>query len=507
MSLRRLTGNALASSSSTIVNAVFMFALYRLLTKELGIEQIGVWSLVVACASLARLGEFGIATSVSKFVAQDIGAGNARSAVTTITMSFVFVAAIVAICGLLVWPVCTYLLSKAIQSPQLLDTALSLLPWMITAAWLGALVNLCCATLDGYQRTTIRAIATITAGVFQLVIAYQLVPKLGIYAMGYLQTSHLILQLSMLIFGIYFVTRHSDKEWLSWSGTRMKAMLKYGSVMQVTAIGQLSFEPAVRWFLGVYGGLTITGYYELASKAIMQFRLGITSAFQMVVPFYATQIGKLGEQGADIQRAYRRTSRLLILISVPYFLLLACMLPYLFTLWTGSFSKTLIAVGYVCLIGWFINLLAVPAFMLYLAIGQLRSIAYTQLCIGILNLLFSVILGPAIGGMGVVIAAMSALSIGSLVVVYRFHVEYSVSVSALMPPSLSAFATIGLVACPATAIIAFNWRGQSAFPAELFLAAIIIGILLAWFSWRDPLRSEIWHSVKMRENSSRFQAS
>ena len=60
MSLRRLSRNAFAAMAQVVVSAAVLFVFYRFLIRQLGPEEIGVWSLVVASTAVARLGEFGL---------------------------------------------------------------------------------------------------------------------------------------------------------------------------------------------------------------------------------------------------------------------------------------------------------------------------------------------------------------------------------------------------------------------------------------------------------------
>ena len=432
--LRRLSLNAFASSASTVVNAVLLFALYHFLVRRLGIESIGVWSLVLATASVARLGEYGMAGGVARFVAGDLGAGRPERAAATVGMAIAFLALAVGLCALALWPLASWVLERTIDDAALLGIARELLPWTLAASWLAAIVNLLCATLDGNQRTGLRALAMMTGGTAQLVLAWILVPRLGLAALGPVQLAFLAVQALLLALALLRVMRQPAAAWLRGSMPRFREMLAYGSGLQLTAIGQLLFEPTVRWLLGAFAGLAVTGYYEMASRAVVQLRLAITAAFQMLVPFYASRLGasrpgasQLGQERAggedreETRRVYRRTFRLLLLVCTPYFVLIGCALPYALTLWGGTFSTTFVAIGLICLAGWSVNLLAVPAFMLYLALGRVRWVAVQQLVIGVLNVVLGLALGAAFGGIGVALGAMLALSLGSLVVVVRFE--------------------------------------------------------------------------------------
>ena len=474
---------------------MLLFVLYRLLVQELGIEAIGVWSLVLATCSLARLGEFGMAGGLTRFVGNDLGAGKPERAARTVFMSACFLVCVVGLCCVLGYPLFSWIISKTIKDPDLVAVGHALLPWTLAATWMAAMVNLLVASLDGNQRTVLRALAMMTGGVCQLLLAWHWVPVFGLSSLGWLQLSFLSIQAILLLFALLYVMRLPLNVWLGWERMRFLQLLRYGAGLQVTTVGQLLFEPTVRWLLSIFSGLVLTGYYELASKAIVQFRLAITAAFQMIVPFYATQIGRVGEGLDHVQRAYRRTLRLLLLISLPYFIMIGCSLPFILTIWTGSFSEVFVWVGFLCLGGWLINTFAVPAFMLYLAIGRLRWIAVTQFVIGCSNLLLGLLLGQLFGGMGVVSAAMLALVIGSAIVVIRFHIEFNIDVVRCLPNALPYILSLGLASVAIFGWHSMQWRGVG-YPAMWAVTLWFgVGLALLLLVWKDPLREELFQRL------------
>ena len=76
------------------------------------------------------------------------------------------------------------------------------------------------------------------------------------------------------------------------------------------------FEPVTKGLLSRYGGLAMVGYYEMASRMVLQFRIMIVSANQVLVPVIAA----LQETAPDrIRTIYRESYRLIVYLSVPLF--------------------------------------------------------------------------------------------------------------------------------------------------------------------------------------------
>lgn len=427
MSRRKLAGNAVASIASVVVGGLILIVTYRVLIGTLGAEQVGVWSLVMAVAAAARLGDFGIGNGVVKFVAADLGAGARDEAAATVGFGLVALAALMTLICVALLPVLPGLLDRVLQDPAHREAAAGLVPWALASLWFGTLGSLLCGALDGAQRTDLRAWATIAAGLGQLVALVLLLPRHGLPILGPLQLLNSLLLVVFAGAGAWRVIAAPAAAWARWTRPRMKALLHYGSSFQLAALAQLAFEPTVKWLLGLFGSLSQVAWFEMGNRAASQLRLVIAAAYQMLTPYMAARIGRDGEDRPALARAYRQSWQLLMTLAVPYYVLAAALLPALLSLWLGRVQADFIAIGLICLAGWAVNTLALPSFVLYLAIGRLRWSIATQVSTALLNLLLAIPLGWAWGGSGVIVGAMLALALGSGVVVVAFHREYGIA--------------------------------------------------------------------------------
>ena len=76
----RLASNAVANMLEAVASAVLVFALYRYISGALGIDQLGVWSAVLATVSAARLADLGLSAGVIRFVAREHARGEPERA-------------------------------------------------------------------------------------------------------------------------------------------------------------------------------------------------------------------------------------------------------------------------------------------------------------------------------------------------------------------------------------------------------------------------------------------
>ena len=482
---RRLSSNVIAAVLSVVVNSLILFELYRFIVAQIGPANLGVWSLVMAVAAAARLGEGGLGGGVIKFVSHDLGAELPDRAAGTVLMAATMLGTLMLLICVGLWPVITRLLGSVLPDAKTLSIGKQLLPWALTALWLSALSNIFVGALDAARRTGLRAAAIMASGTIQLLCAYFLIPKYGLLALGPVQVVAAGTTLLITMVATILVFKQPPRAWCRWSKRRMKELVSYGGAYQLAAISQLAFEPCVKWLLGSFGTLTLAGYFELANRAVSQMRLVIAAAYQMLVPHVSTRIGRDGLNSDSINATYRDSARLLLLISLPYFALIGCALPLFFTFWIGEYSSSFILIGLFCLVGWALNTLAIPAFVLFLSVGKLRWNVLSQVTVGILNLIFASIGGLLYGGVGVVAGAMVALSMGTLVATFAFHREFNISFREFATKRLAITAFLSLTAVVASVWISIYWHGVGRPPKALLIPVVLYTVLTISVLWRD----------------------
>lgn len=490
MSLRRLSRNAFAAMLQVLASAVLLFLLYRFLLRQLGPAQLGVWSLVVASSAVARLGELGIGGGVTRFVARDLGAGEGERAVATIGTSALAIGALIGVFCLVLQPVLHAALGRLITDPLLLEAAQRLLPWALAALWLGSVAQVFLSALDACQRGDLRVAISVVATAAQLGLAYLVVPVRGLDALGPVQLAQAGLTAVLGLVTLAATLRYPLRKWFVPDRERFGAIIRYGGSLQVSSLVQLLFEPAVKVLLTHFGGLAFTGYYEAASRAVMQCRAVVVAAYQMLVPYLAHRLGGGALDSRQVTSAYRSARAILIVVSVPYFALIAAALPLLLTVWLGRVDNDFVTIGLICLAGWAINTMTVPAYMLFTATGRLRWVVLSHFLTGILNLVLGGTAGWLFGGIGVAAGAMVALAIGSAVVPVAFHREYEIPPGEFIPSGSTMLLLTSVLG--ATLLLAAQFRGGAPpHPSTGLVAALaVFALACGGLVWRHPVLAD-----------------
>lgn len=499
MSVRRLSGNALASAGYVIGSALLLFELYRYLARELGAAQIGVWALVTASSAVVRVSEFGISAGVVRYVAADIGEGRRDRAAATAGMALASVAVIMGAVAVLLYPVLALVVTSAIHDPEAAAAGHALLPWAIASLWLVTMTNVFVGVLDGQQRAGLRSIGMLVANAIQIGLAWLLVPRAGLAAMGPVQLGFAASGFVLLGVMAAVTLGQPLSRWLAWQRQRFAELFRFGGAFQIMSLFQVLFEPTTKWLLSVFGGLEAAGYFEMANRAIQQLRQVIVAGLMMLIPHVATRQAREGADRQALGSIYRQAFRTLLWIAVPYFALIGCLLPAVLTLWVGHYSSQFIAIGVLCLLGWGLNLLASPAYTILVAVAQLRWVVGSQIIVALLNVVLASAGGYLFGAYGVVAGAMLSLALGSLVMVVPIHRDYLSGPAAVLPRTLPAALVTGLIA-----VASCLWLGRELQAGHLAaawpyaLAVTLAAILLAGIGWFDPLRAQMVARLRAR---------
>src|SRR5690554_1215540 len=186
------TRNAFASVTQTVGGAALLFVLYRYINMTLGVEQLGVWSVVLATVAASHLADLGLSAGVTRFVARDRARGQDTRAGQVIDTVVLTMAALVALLG---WPL--FLLGKALLplffGGEHLSLALDVLPWALVSLWLTMLSTVLQGGLDGCQRMDLRAGLVLFGQLVLLGMAIWLIPIYGLIGLAWAQITQGVL--------------------------------------------------------------------------------------------------------------------------------------------------------------------------------------------------------------------------------------------------------------------------------------------------------------------------
>lgn len=498
---KSLSSNAIANIAQALASAALLFALYRYINATLGVERLGVWSVVLATASASRLADLGLSAGVTRFVARDRArADMARAGQVVDTALLTLMVVVGAVLPLL------YLLIAGLL-PHLFDAehlngAKELVPYALISLWLTIVSAVFQGGLDGCQRMDLRAALVVAGQIAMLVSAIVLVPRFGLVGLAWAQIGQGLflaiggrLVLRCTLPALPYLPR-------KWRRPVLREMLGYGANMQAATLFMLLMDPVAKALMARFGGPGAAGYFEMANQVVMKARSVIVMANQAVVPHAAVL---METDSARLNGLYRENMRMIVFVAVPVFALLYSWAGGASWLLTGAYHPEFVSMIGLLALAWCINIFDVPAYFINMGSGRVMWNTLSHVVMGMLNAALGWILGSLYGLTGVAIAYATALVVGSVGLIAAFQrlnrLGWGVASSGehFWLVAASVLVVVFGVLRPLQPSSGDSWW---LLVTQLLLPPLILG-LAAWF---HPLRKRLLQELPGRERRAEGNA-
>lgn len=485
---RRILVNAGMAVVQVVVNGLVAFVMYRFLYRTLGIDDIGVWAVVLSWNSINHLANLGMTGSATKYVSQYLAREDRGRVAQVIQTSVLSVAVAMGVLVLLMYPVLREVLAFFIEPATKIPAALDILPYALAAFWLAALGAIFQASIDGFQRVDIRHILTMIAGIMYLGLIVWWVPQRGLVGLAQAQLA----QAGFLCVVAWLVVRrlHRGLPLLPWRWDQgmFREMFRYSISFQGTSLAQMLLDPMTKLLLAKFGGVSASGVFELAHKLVIQLRALVVTAHWALVP----TIADVQERNPALIRAiYQKSFRLvqfLVVVSLP---LLLGLTPLIAEIWLGEVPDLFVLFTTLIATGWFLNMYSNPAYFANVGTGELRWNVWGHLATGVTNGVVGVLLGWLFGGTGIVVAYMVAILLGSGLVMVMYQREKQIAFSEVVAWEDLYLGGAALVGLAAIAGLYVQLHATLAWLPLALLVLIAYGAAVAWFVWRHSM----WHQM------------
>jgi O-antigen/teichoic acid export membrane protein len=492
---RQILLNAATTFGQVTGSAATLFFLYRFLIRSIGIERLGVWSLVLATTSIVTLANAGFSTSIVKFVAKYVAREKTEDVSTLMQTALISIGFAVAVIAAGLYPVAKWLL-RIILPPASLSEAIAILPFALASLWINVVAGVLQAGLAGHELITECNYVELSGSILYLISAFLFVPRHGLLGLAYSQTAVAAvcllaawLLLRRRIPRLPFVPRR-------WNRKLFGEMAGYGLHFEFITASQALREPVTKALLAKFGGLALVGFYDLASRWVVNFREMIVQTCQVLVP----TVSRLQEREPDsIPLLYRESYRLIFFLAIPSFAFLVALSPLVSILWIGHFEPIFVTFVALLAAGWLVNVLSNPAYVVDLGTGTLKWVSVGCAVTAILNAGLGFVAGIYWGGTPVVAASVFSLAVGYVIVLGSYHVENRIPFVQLLPKESAGIVLTSLLGT----VIFLSFFSLSKEHLSLSLP-FMAGPLAALFTmifipmWVHPLRKRLLRWVLSR---------
>lgn len=407
-----LKSNMIFAVAEAVVYGLGLFLLYMIIVKQLGPAMLGLWSLLLASTSAARLADMGLANGLNRFVAQAQALKNNTDVIDYIHTAMVSTFWFYSVISLLLYVVLLWLTPWLVPDVDYHALFREILPYAAISFIMLTLSSTLMGALGGLQRSDLKSICAIFGLLLQLLLAWWLVPLIGLKGAALAQLGQYVL---MVVVGWVILRRSLPNLGIfprHWRRKAFMALVGYGSKLQISVIANFAFEPLVKFMLAHYGGLAVLGYYEMASRMVLQVRSMVISAYQTLVPAFANL---QQSSRTELSRLAKRSEHIMLRLAPAIMAAVVVGSPLVSWLWLGHIEPWFIDITVILAAGWLINMLVAPSYLLANGLGKLRGNIAGSLVTAAVTPVLSYVLGNLFGALGIVCAAMIALAIGGFV--------------------------------------------------------------------------------------------
>jgi O-antigen/teichoic acid export membrane protein len=416
-SRNKIALNAFSSAIQVIIVGLVYFFIYRIIVVKLGVDQVGVWSLILATTSITSLANFGFSSALVKFVAEANARKDEEKIDKLLFTSLFSMITIFFVVSLIVY-LLAYLFIDEVVGPEYLNIARRILPFSLLSLYIGALGGVWISALEGFQKNYIRSIIFSSGSILYLIMTMVLVPGNGLNGLAYAQVFQ---SFFVFILSFYFLKRRCTSfrifKW-QWDNNIFRLLFGYGYKVQIVSLCQMLIDPLTKIMITRFSGITTLGFYEMASRLITQLRYVIVNMNQVTIPI----VSHYSQTDVSaIRYIYERGLSFIAFLVFPMFAGIILFTPYLSGIWIGHIEPVFINCVYILAISMLINIMASPAYFNSLGEGKLNGVLIMNFIILALNAMLGIIFGKTIEIYGVILAFGISYAAGSVYLILHYE--------------------------------------------------------------------------------------
>ena len=471
--------NTAAQSTGLLTAYLFSFILAPIMLAQLSLEEFGVWAVTGAVASYAGIADLGITRSMSRFVALYDTRGDERGIAECVGLGLIVVTLIALLAtgaGLLAAPA----LSDAIgvlPPDEMRIVLLSSLAIFVFHSYRKVFGGVSL----GLRRMVPPNVATVINNCinFAFSLAVLLIsPNLADYALANAAAELIAIGVSFV--ALLYVWRPPPVAMPSLA--RTKEVLSFSLKNQVSWLAAIVNSQSDKLIIAFLIDIRAAGAYEIGNRVVRAVRSIADLTTSALIPTATAHIAKYGREA--LRPFYRRYLRLTVALSFPIFAMCCVSAPFLLVAWLGDVPSSSEGILVLLAVAGFVRVTTGAGTTVAIGEGRPGLAATNSVVAALLNIAFTLALGPLFGLWGVLAGTVLGISLSALLFVERFHRAYDIPlrdyVTAVGPPALLA---VGLAApVGAIAVLTSHLAQTRATAAPALLAVAGLYTLAYWLA-------------------------
>jgi len=396
--LNKIFKNSIFNIIRVFIVTPIVFIIIPYTISIIGTEGYGLWALIGIVAGYQPFVDFGLTTSLVRFVAKaeaqkDINAISeylATSFITHLFLSSVIVLFIIIFRNMVAM--------KILGIKENVDIAI----YLVTLAALTSIINIVSglfrSIIEGVQRMDLSNGIMTAQTLFSALGTYIFLENgFGLKGLG---INLVIISSLSLLANLYFskkiLSYKINPLLFKWS--RFKEMFSYSINIQLSSLIRMWVEPLSKIIISHIFSLSYVGYYEIALKFNKRITSLIMSSLYPIFPAAAELFQKHGRE--RIENLRKKASRYTFIFSTFICVVLIIIVPDFVKLWLGPEFIIVSKLIVIFLIGLYFMLLATPAYIILNGTGYSKETLFVQIQSVIVNIIGILVLWQLFGFYG-----------------------------------------------------------------------------------------------------------
>jgi O-antigen/teichoic acid export membrane protein len=406
--------SALFNLAGILASALYALLLIPLIVGYVGVEQFGLWSLVLALSGYLGLVDLGMGSSFVKYVAEfaHLGKFDDVNRVVQHGLGFyLIIGAAMLAAGYLLFP----FLFRVLQvSPVHYGLAFTVFMLALVGFGISSVLNVVGSVLSGIQRAD--ALNMVILGMFAAKFFGIWFALHRGYGLVGLMVADLAVGFATVAPMIWVARKHFPYlsfHVLSYDASLMRRLLRFGGQLQVSKLAEVVQSQFDKLLLTRFIGLGAVSLYDFGSRPLVRLRTLPLTAIASIVP--AISALDVMENTARIQAALTRATKYVIILALPVFAFLISFAHEFLRLWLGeSYDQSAVTLQ-ILSVAYLASVVAAPLALVSQGKGEPKHQMRATLLQVFVNVLLSTLLVMQFGYFGAVAGTTVAMITGAAV--------------------------------------------------------------------------------------------
>jgi O-antigen/teichoic acid export membrane protein len=382
--------NVSANWCGTAVTSAVGFFLSPFILHRLGDDAFGLWILIFSLTGYYGLFDFGIRSSIVKYVAEFEATGD-RDRLSRVVNVSIFSFGCIALALLAATGVCSLYVDSIFRvPPDFLHTARLLVLVAGSAVALGFPLSVFAGILEGLQQFHfINLVQVVTTLLRAVIIVLALQHGLGLLSivfitvalplLTYLLCAWRVLGTMALQFGVRYVDRATFRQIFHYSSSTFVSLLAYRLRFQSDAV-----------IIGAMLSTSAITYFSVGSKLVSYSLMPVTGLAQIFTPM-ASHFQAAGDR-ERLRKLFVQGNRACALVVFPISATLLVLGKSLIDVWVGARYEPSYVILVILLIPSILSLVQGSSRQVLYGVGRHRALAIVNITEGVVNVVMSIVL-------------------------------------------------------------------------------------------------------------------